>query len=83
MEDNSIIVEEVVSRPKLRAKGVDVFYGNHHVIKDVNLDIKPNTVTSFIGPSGCGKSTFLRLYNRMNDYIEIFRMKVRTYTIKI
>lgn len=74
MEDNSIIVEEVVSRPKLRAKGVDVFYGNHHVIKDVNLDIKPNTVTSFIGPSGCGKSTFLRLYNRMNDYIEIFRM---------
>lgn len=59
---------------KLIASNIDVFYGTHKVIKDVSLDIKPNSVTSFIGPSGCGKSTFLRLFNRMNDYIEIFRM---------
>jgi phosphate transport system ATP-binding protein len=32
-------------------------------------------VTAFIGPSGCGKSTFLRLFNRMNDYIDGFRME--------
>lgn len=58
---------------KLRAKGVNVFYGTNHVIKNIDLSIAPNTVTAFIGPSGCGKSTFLRLINRMNDYIEGFR----------
>src|SRR5690606_15592060 len=44
-----------------------------HILKDINLEISPNSVTAFIGPSGCGKSTFLRLFNRMNDYIEEFR----------
>lgn len=58
---------------KLEAKNVSVFYGDSRVLKDVNLNIRPNTVTAFIGPSGCGKSTFLRLINRMNDYIETFR----------
>lgn len=43
--------------------------GNKHALKDINLDIKKNKVTSFIGPSGCGKSTFLRLLNRMNDLL--------------
>lgn len=59
---------------KLEAKNVNVFYGANQVLKDVNLSIKPNTVTAFIGPSGCGKSTFLRLFNRMNDYIDVFKM---------
>lgn len=58
---------------KLQAKDVNVFYDKNHVIKNVNMSIKPNTVTAFIGPSGCGKSTFLRLFNRMNDFIEGFR----------
>lgn len=59
---------------KIVAKNVNVFYGTNHVIKDVSLSIHPNTVTAFIGPSGCGKSTFLRLLNRMNDYIDGFKM---------
>ena len=59
---------------KIVAKNVNVFYGTSHVIKDVELSIHPNTVTAFIGPSGCGKSTFLRLLNRMNDYIDGFKM---------
>lgn len=59
---------------KLEAKNVDVFYGANKVLKDVNISIKANTVTAFIGPSGCGKSTFLRLFNRMNDYIDTFKM---------
>lgn len=59
---------------KFQAENVDVFYGDNHVIKNVSLNIDPNTVTALIGPSGCGKSTFLRLVNRMNDYIEGFRM---------
>jgi len=58
---------------KLDAEKVNVYYGDHHIIKDVNISIEENTVTAFIGPSGCGKSTFLRLLNRMNDYIETFR----------
>lgn len=58
---------------KLQAENVNVYYGDFHAIKDVNLTISKNTVTAFIGPSGCGKSTFLRLYNRMNDYIEGFK----------
>ncbi|MBX9851416.1 MAG: phosphate ABC transporter ATP-binding protein PstB [Cytophagaceae bacterium] len=54
---------------KLEAKNVNVHYGADHVLKDINMSIKKNTVTAFIGPSGCGKSTFLRTFNRMNDLI--------------
>jgi len=60
---------------KVVASHVDVFYGEKQVINDVSIQIKENSVTAFIGPSGCGKSTFLRLLNRMNDYIDSFRMK--------
>lgn len=59
---------------KISTKNVNVYYGSNHVIKDVSLDIFSNEVVAFIGPSGCGKSTFLRLLNRMNDFIETFRM---------
>lgn len=58
---------------KLDAVNVNVYYGSSHVLKDINLSVKSNTVTAFIGPSGCGKSTFLRLFNRMNDFIDGFR----------
>lgn len=59
---------------KLQAKGVDVFYDDFQAIKNISLDIVENSITAFIGPSGCGKSTFLRLFNRMNDYIDGFSM---------
>ncbi|HNJ90735.1 MAG TPA: ATP-binding cassette domain-containing protein, partial [Chitinophagales bacterium] len=59
---------------KLTAHEVHVWYGSFHALKNISLTIKPNTVTAFIGPSGCGKSTFLRLFNRMNDYIDGFHM---------
>ena len=60
---------------KLTADHVNVWYGNFHALKDISIRVRPNTVTAFIGPSGCGKSTFLRLINRMNDYIDGFRME--------
>lgn len=63
----------------IEAKGVDVYYGDNHVLKDISLTIRENTVTAFIGPSGCGKSTFLRTLNRMNDYIESFRKKGKIF----
>jgi phosphate transport system ATP-binding protein len=59
---------------KITARGVDVFYGDTHAIKNVDVDIKNNMVTAFIGPSGCGKSTFLRCLNRMNDTIDSCRV---------
>ena len=60
---------------KISAKGVNVFYGDNHAIKDVSVEIEDKTVTAFIGPSGCGKSTFLRCFNRMNDTIPICRVE--------
>ncbi len=57
---------------KIEDRNLDCYYGDFHVLKNVNLATYANTVTALIGPSGCGKSTFLRLYNRMNDYIEGF-----------
>ncbi|WP_439648190.1 phosphate ABC transporter ATP-binding protein PstB [Albidovulum sediminis] len=62
---------------KIAARGVQVFYGDTHAIKDVDVDIADRTVTAFIGPSGCGKSTFLRCLNRMNDTIDICRVEGR------
>lgn len=59
---------------KISAKNVQVYYGENHAIKDVNVEIDDKTVTAFIGPSGCGKSTFLRCINRMNDTIDIARV---------
>ncbi|MCK5500044.1 MAG: ATP-binding cassette domain-containing protein, partial [Tritonibacter mobilis] len=61
-------------RTKIAANGVNVYYGDSHAIKDVNVEIEDKTVTAFIGPSGCGKSTFLRCLNRMNDTIDICRV---------
>ena len=59
----------------LETKGLNVFYDQTQALKDVNIKIEKNNVTAFIGPSGCGKSTFLRVFNRMNDYIDSFRME--------
>lgn len=60
---------------KITAKNVQVYYGDNHAIKDVNVEIQDKTVTAFIGPSGCGKSTFLRCINRMNDTIDVCRVQ--------
>jgi len=60
---------------KIEASDVQVYYGETHAIKDVNVRIEDKTVTAFIGPSGCGKSTFLRCLNRMNDTIDICRVE--------
>ncbi len=61
--------------PKMRMRGVNVFYGDKQAIHDVSLDVGRNEVIALIGPSGCGKSTFLRCLNRMNDTIDICSVK--------
>ncbi|HLT82323.1 MAG TPA: phosphate ABC transporter ATP-binding protein PstB [Cyclobacteriaceae bacterium] len=57
------------------AEDVNAYYGDNHVLKNIDLSINEHTVTALIGPSGCGKSTFLRTLNRMNDYIDSFRVE--------
>jgi phosphate transport system ATP-binding protein len=76
MRDNSLPERDVDTKTvKIAARDVQVYYGDNHAIKDVNVDIEDKTVTAFIGPSGCGKSTFLRCINRMNDTIDICRVE--------
>ncbi len=65
MEDKAII----------SVNNLNLFYGSCHALKNVNLDIKRNSVTAFIGPSGCGKSTFLKTINRMNDLVDNVRIE--------
>ena len=52
---------------KITSKNLDLFYGENHALKGINIAISKNVVTALIGPSGCGKSTFLKTLNRMND----------------
>ncbi|MCT1640232.1 phosphate ABC transporter ATP-binding protein PstB [Dietzia cinnamea] len=54
---------------RLDLESVDIFYGDFHAVKEVNLHVPPRSVTAFIGPSGCGKSTVLRSLNRMHEEI--------------
>ena len=61
--------EPVTETDKLAMTGVDIYYGSHKAVRDVNLRVQVNAITAFIGPSGCGKSTVLRCFNRMNDLI--------------
>lgn len=71
----SVIESSIKRKYKLQANDVKVWYDDFMAIKGISMDIKPNKVTAFIGPSGCGKSTFLRLFNRMNDYVDGFKME--------
>ena len=51
-------------------KDMNLWYGDFHALKNLNLDIPKGRITALIGPSGCGKSTFLRSLNRMNDLVQ-------------
>ncbi|KGR78478.1 phosphate ABC transporter ATP-binding protein PstB [Ureibacillus manganicus] len=51
----------------------NLWYGEHHALKEINLDIKENDVTAIIGPSGCGKSTYIKALNRMVELVPIVK----------
>ncbi len=55
---------------KIETKELNLYYGEKHALKDVSLNIAEKSITAFIGPSGCGKSTFLKVLNRMQDYVD-------------
>ncbi|WP_374149413.1 phosphate ABC transporter ATP-binding protein PstB [Priestia megaterium] len=56
-----------------KTKGLNLWYGNTHALKNIDLDIHANEVTAIIGPSGCGKSTYIKTLNRMVEMTPIVR----------
>ena len=63
-------MEENMPKVKISTQHLDLYYGQNHALKDINLDIYEKKITAFIGPSGCGKSTYFKTLNRMNDLID-------------
>ena len=59
----------ITSGTGLEARGIHAWFGSKHVLEDISLDFFTGTVTALIGPSGCGKSTFIRILNRMHEFI--------------
>ncbi|MBO5088612.1 MAG: phosphate ABC transporter ATP-binding protein [Lachnospiraceae bacterium] len=55
---------------KFEIDNLELYYGDFHALKGINMNITENEISAFIGPSGCGKSTFLKSLNRMNDLVE-------------
>lgn len=54
----------------MTVRNLNLWYGTHQALKDINMNIEEHKITALIGPSGCGKSTFMRCLNRMNDLIK-------------
>lgn len=59
----------------LEIENLNLYYGEFHALKNIDLKIEKNKVTALIGPSGCGKSTFLKTLNRMNDLVDNVSIK--------
>lgn len=59
---------------KFTVRNLELYYGDFHALKNINMVLPENEITAFIGPSGCGKSTFLKTLNRMNDLVENCRI---------
>ncbi|MGA1362607.1 MAG: phosphate ABC transporter ATP-binding protein [Ilumatobacteraceae bacterium] len=66
---DNLLVDPDGTTGGLETRGLHAWFDKHHALEDVSLHFPENTVTGLIGPSGCGKSTFLRLLNRMHEFI--------------
>jgi len=66
---------EMTKDDKIIIKNMNLYYGDFQALKNINMNIKQNSITAIIGPSGCGKSTLLKSLNRMNDLIEGLRIE--------
>ncbi len=69
----SPMINRVEKNTVFGTKNFNLWYGEHHALKDIQLDIKENDVTAIIGPSGCGKSTYIKALNRMVELIPIVK----------
>ncbi len=65
----------MVNHEEIKIKDLNLWFGDNHILKGINLAISENKITAIIGPSGCGKTTLLRCLNRMNDMTESTRIE--------
>ena len=68
------------NKVKISTQNLNLYYGENHALKNINLDLYENKITAFIGPSGCGKSTYLKTLNRMNDLVPNVKIAGRHHT---
>ena len=64
---------------KIVTENLNLYYGENHALKNINMKISSGAITAFIGPSGCGKSTFLKTLNRMNDLVDCVKIEGKVY----
>ena len=67
------------SKTKISTRNLNLYYGENHALKNINLDLYEHKITAFIGPSGCGKSTYLKTLNRMNDLVPGVKIDVQMF----
>jgi phosphate transport system ATP-binding protein len=74
-----VLTNEDVSSERIKAVGVDAYFGRTRAVRAVSLSIQTNRISAIIGPSGCGKSTFLRCLNRMHELMPGARMEGQVF----
>ncbi|WP_373388970.1 amino acid ABC transporter ATP-binding protein [Pseudomonas alcaligenes] len=62
------VKKEAAAEPIIRLQGVNKWYGQFHVLKDINLDVQQGERIVLCGPSGSGKSTTIRCINRLEEH---------------
>ena len=75
MGGNNIEEKRYKTVNKITAENLNLWYGENHALKNINIELPEKQITALIGPSGCGKSTFLKCLNRMNDLVENCRIE--------
>ena len=73
--ENALKAEQKQQPYKVSIKKLEAWFGTKQALKDINLDVKENTITAIIGPSGCGKTTLIRCLNRMHEMTPSSRSK--------
>ena len=83
-----IMAKQLINMPKtklknqasiLRIKDLNVYAGNHHILKNINLEIPKNKITVLLGPSGCGKTTLLKSMNKLTDLYKELKVSGQIY----
>ena len=75
MQTTPLTDADPAKKLKIEVSNLNFYYGKHHALQNISMNIEAKKVTALIGPSGCGKSTFLRVFNRMNDLISLTRIE--------
>ncbi|CAG9608155.1 phosphate ABC transporter ATP-binding protein PstB [Pseudoneobacillus rhizosphaerae] len=73
IDKNNKTLENPAKEIVYKTNELNLWYGENHALKNINLDIYENEVTAIIGPSGCGKSTYIKTLNRMIELIPIVK----------